>query len=157
MPGPMVRSPKACDEVVCHRHDDVLAMRFAYPCFPAEFEIPDAWWIEAGMLGFMPKSNGYRSAIGTQTIPVRDIEPPFRNSEVPMDFCGFDRIRLVRIFKGFVAGDEIEAVSVLILPPIPDISKPPFKYRVVDGLHRFYASVAAGFKHLPADAFGCRS
>lgn len=28
-------------------------MRFPYPLLPAEFEIPDEWWTEAGMTAFM--------------------------------------------------------------------------------------------------------
>jgi hypothetical protein len=28
-------------------------MRFPLPLFPAEFEIPDEWWAEAGMVGFV--------------------------------------------------------------------------------------------------------
>jgi len=131
-------------------------MRFAFPRLPAEFEIPDDWWNDAGITGFMPSVPAYRStAAVTHTIPLLDIEPPFRFPEYPKDFRGFERDRLIRILKGFVADDEIEPVRILILPALADISRPPFKYRVLDGVHRFYASVAAGFEHLPVAAREC--
>ena len=54
-------------------------MRFAFPLLPAEFEIPDDWWIEAGMSNFTPDTLTYRStAEATHTVALRDIEPPFR-------------------------------------------------------------------------------
>jgi len=130
-------------------------MRFPFPLFPAEFEIPDEWWNEAGMQRFRPAGPAYRSTSAATTIPLRQLEPPFRYPEVPKDFHGFDRSRLTRVLKGFVAGDEIEPVSVLILPPLADISRPPFPYRVLDGVHRFYASVAAGYEFLPVSTREC--
>ena len=54
-------------------------MRFAYPNLPAEFEIPDDWWTEAGMTGFAPSARSYLSTDAmARAIPLRDIEPPFR-------------------------------------------------------------------------------
>ena len=57
---------------------------------------------------------------------------------------------MVSILKGFVVGDEIPPVDLLILPPLADISRVPFKYRVLAGYHRFYASIVAGFECVPA-------
>jgi len=45
-------------------------------------------------------------------------------------------------------GAEIPPVPVVALPPADDPAA-PFAYRVCDGFHRFYASVAAGFEMLP--------
>jgi hypothetical protein len=59
---------------------------------------------------------------------------------------GFDRTRMVSILQGFVAGEAIPPIDVLILPTLNDISGQPFKYRVLAGVHRFYASMAAGFE-----------
>jgi hypothetical protein len=36
-----------------------LGVRFLFPHFPAEFEIPDDWWIEAGMSDFACQSEAY--------------------------------------------------------------------------------------------------
>jgi hypothetical protein len=124
-------------------------MRFPYPRFPAEFEIPDDWWAEAGMRGFAPTTTSYLSTDPVaHLVPLRDIEPPFRFREYPHDFGGFERARMVRILSGFVAGADIEAVPLIKLP-MPDAPQAPFHYRVYNGFHRFYASVAAGFACLP--------
>jgi hypothetical protein len=124
-------------------------MRFSFPRLPAEFEIPDDWWSEAGMTDFTRSTTCYLSTDATtRPIPLRDIEPPFREREFPHDFRGFDRARMVRILAGFVAGADIKAVSLIELPA-PYAPQPPFRYRVYNGFHRFYASVAAGFECLP--------
>lgn len=127
-------------------------MRFYYPCYPAEFEIPDDWWAEAGMSGFRPASASYLSSDpAAQIILLREIEPPFRFPEHRKDFGGFDRGRLVSILSGFAAGAAIEPVPLLALPT-PEFQPAPFRYRPRDGFHRFYASVAAGFNSLPGIA-----
>ena len=88
-------------------------MRFPYPCFPAEFEIPDAWWHEAGMDRCTVTTTAYASSKpAAQIIPLREIEPPVRFPERPLDFHGFDRTRLIRLFAGFVGGAEIEPLKV---------------------------------------------
>ena len=71
-------------------------MRFPYPLFPAEFEIPDEWWTEAGMEGFMPTNQAYRATAGATLIRLCDIEPPFRSLTCPLDFHGLGRERLIR-------------------------------------------------------------
>jgi hypothetical protein len=124
-------------------------MRFAFPHFPAEFEIPDEWWAEAGMPDFSRSRSAYRSP-APDTIALDDIEPPFRRSNTPRDWRGFRRAELVSILKGFVADDQIPPIELLELPPLQDLSGDPFKFRVVNGYHRFYASIAAGFEFVPA-------
>jgi hypothetical protein len=56
---------------------------------------------------------------------------------------------MVRILKWFIIGVEIEAVLLLRVSSVDEITPPQFQYRVRDGYHRFYASVAAGFESLP--------
>jgi hypothetical protein len=124
-------------------------MRFPLPLLPAEFEIPDDWWCEAGMEGFRPPSNAYHSSSEAKLILLREIEPPSRFPECPLDFRGFNRKRMICILAGFVNDAEIEAVPVLDLPSLGWPLDGPFRYRVRNGVHRFYASVAAGFDHLP--------
>jgi hypothetical protein len=121
-------------------------MRFSFPRFPAEFEIPDPWWIEAGMPGFTRRGSAYRSS-ATDVLVLDDIEPPFRTKR--LDAHGFVHDRLVSILKGFVADAELPPVDLLVLPPLGDISAAPFKYRVLAGVHRFYASIAVGFEFVP--------
>jgi hypothetical protein len=113
-------------------------MRFPFPRFPAEFEIPDAWWIEAGMYGFKPAGLAYRSPTA-EMVALDDIEPPFRLLTAPLEWRGLDRARMVSILKGFVADAELPPISLLILPPLGDISAAPFTYRLLEGVHRHYA------------------
>jgi hypothetical protein len=49
-----------------------------------------------------------------------------------------------------VADAEIEAVPVVPMPFV-DLVGSPYEFRIRDGVHRFYASVAMGFFHLPVD------
>jgi hypothetical protein len=57
---------------------------------------------------------------------------------------------MVSILRGFVGGEAIPPIDLLILPTLNDISGQPFKYRVLAGVHRFYALMAVGFELLPA-------
>jgi hypothetical protein len=68
----------------------------------------------------------------------------------PMDWRGFDRARFINVLRGIAAGSEIEAVPLMELPAGDRLVLAPYRYRVRDGLHRFYGSIAAGFESLPA-------
>jgi hypothetical protein len=124
-------------------------MRFPFPLLPAEFEIPDDWLREAGMVGFIPSGSAYRSTAEATAAPLREIEPPFRFPECPKDWRGFDRARMIAVLTGIATGAEIAPVPLCELA-LEDFPPAPFRYRLRDGLHRFYASVAAGFECLPA-------
>ena len=52
---------------------------------------------------------------------------------------------MLRILRGFRKGDAIPPVAVFELP---DATK--FRYRLHDGFHRFYASIAVRFSRIPA-------
>jgi hypothetical protein len=123
-------------------------MRFPMPNYPCEFEIPDAWLSEAGMDGFTRTAAAYRSTAAAVHVPLREIEPPYR---IPAkDWCGFDHSRLVSVLNGIATGAEIEPVPLLQLPTSDLPSRTPYRYRVLNGFHRFYASIAAGFEESPA-------
>ena len=124
-------------------------MRFSMPHFPCEFEIPDDWLSEAGMIEFKPRAASYLPDGKAVLIPLMAIEPVPRFTTHPKDGHGFDRERLVRLLKGFVAGDSIEPVPLFEMP-LFEFAHSPHRYRVLNGLHRFYGSIAAGFSHLPA-------
>ncbi|MBR0685129.1 hypothetical protein JQ594_04325 [Bradyrhizobium manausense] len=118
------------------------------PHYPAEFEIPDEWLAEATFVGFKPRDRAYRSTSGATLVPLTRIEPVVRFLGYPKDFRGFDRARLVRILSGFVNDDEIEPVEAIELPG-REFCDAPYRYRVCNGFHRFYGSIAAGFELLP--------
>src|ERR1700724_1734184 len=100
-------------------------MRFPFPLLPAESEMPDEWWNEAGMSSFTPPGP-YRATAATHMIPLREIEPPFRLSEWQRDFHGFCRARMVRILTGFVADADIEPILLFSLPQLGSYLLPPF-------------------------------
>ena len=123
-------------------------MRFPMPNYPCDFELPDTWLTEAGLADFKPEGPAYKSMPGTLLVPLQEIEPPYRVSSCIKDWCGFDHARLVRVLQGIVAGDVIEPVPLRELHEVG--GSRPYRYRVCDGYHRFYGSIAAGFQSLPA-------
>jgi hypothetical protein len=125
-------------------------MRSPMPNYPCEFEIPDEWWLEAGMAEFSARSPAYRSTLGARLVPLREIEPPHLGVAHPRDWCGFDRARMVRILRGLNAHVEMRPVPLLELPIDGVPACQAYGYRALDGYHRFYASIAAGFTFLPA-------
>jgi hypothetical protein len=109
-------------------------MRFSMPHLPGTFELPDDWLAEAGFTGFVPTGSAYRSSKVMLLAPLTVVEPIVRFVSVPKDFGGFDRVRLVRVLKGFVAGDDIEPVRAMELPTF-EFCTAPYRYRVCDGFH----------------------
>lgn len=126
-------------------------MRFPMPNFPCEFELPDEWWAEAGMVGFQPTTRAYHSGQAADAVPLTQVEPPYRRPDVTKDWRGFDKARLLAALQGMVAGDEMPPVPLQAISDGHEFPPAPYAYRVRDGLHRLYASVAAGFTHLPAE------
>jgi hypothetical protein len=124
-------------------------MRYPMPNYPCEFEIPDAWLTEAGLDRFTRTAPAYCSTASAVPVPLRKIEPPYRTPSTQKDWRGFDHERLVRVLNWMVTGAEIEPVPLLKLPSSELRSHAPYGYRVLDGFHRFYASIAAGFECLP--------
>jgi hypothetical protein len=125
-------------------------MRFPMPNYPCDFKIPDNWIAEAGFRDFKAKRPAYLSSANATLIPLDLVEPLIRFMGYPLDFRGFSRERLVSVLRGFVANDIISAVPAIHLP-VREFCAGTFRYRVCDGVHRYYASIAAGFSMLPAD------
>jgi hypothetical protein len=125
--------------------------RFAMPKAPCDFEVPDDWWAEAGMASFEATANCYFHAGVPAVVPLVQIEPPTRNPDVRPEWRGFDRPRLISVLNGIAAGAELPPVPLQVIANGHDFPPAPFIYRVRDGFHRFYASIAAGFTHLPAE------
>jgi hypothetical protein len=104
-----------------------------------EFEIPDEWWSAAGMSGFTPRSSTYFASahptLATRVLAIDQIRA-FRHAPSVTDF---DRDRMLSVL------DAIRRHQVL-----PPIEVDRFTHRLHDGLHRFHASIAAGFSHVPA-------
>lgn len=129
-------------------------MRFAMPLFPCEFELPDDWLAEAGWLNvvghttFLPAGEAYRSTPEATLIELRLVEPLGRDLGYEKDFRGFDRGRMVRILTGFLVNDIIEAPEAIELPD-RDFCRGSYHYRICNGVHRYFASIAAGYCKIP--------
>lgn len=129
-------------------------MRFPMPIFPCEFVLPNDWLVEAGWLNhagdmiFQPTDAAYCSTPDARLISLRLIEPLGRDRGHGKDFHGFDRGRMMKILKGFVAGDIIEASDAIELPNDRDFCRGQYRYRISDGVHRYFASIAAGYTEI---------
>jgi hypothetical protein len=106
------------------------------------FEIPDEWWHEAGMADFVSRTASYRPAATSRPLimaPLPSIEVPRRTPGL----LGLDRGRTVRALRCIAQGQA--------LPPVPaeELYGERHLFMLRDGFHRYHASVAAGFTHLP--------
>jgi hypothetical protein len=122
-------------------------MRFRVPGQLREFEIPDDWWIRAGMRGFLPSRHYFSYEAEpdrppTIIVPFSDVEPPTRHPDVPLLF----EERTISILSAFRDGVQLPPLWVVEMPSCPG------KYRVHHGCHRYYCSAAVGFSHLPVFA-----
>jgi len=118
--------------------------KFIVPGSSVEFEIPDAWWQFCDMENFRPATSFYlysQRDDGVQTVPILDVRPPERNDGV----AGLHKNRLAPILLAFTS--DRCAVPALPVRELANIK--PYRYEVLDGYHRYYASVAAGYTRLP--------
>lgn len=119
-------------------------MKYRLPHQPLGFEIPDEWWATAKMDNWKPVAKCYTATSAprypTTIVPISEVVAPVRNEGV----AWFTEVRMVQVLTGFRSGE--------VMPPI-EVDEPLdqtcFRYRVRDGFHRFYASAAVGFTHLP--------
>jgi hypothetical protein len=117
-------------------------VKYTYSQLSIEFEIPDEWLHEAGVYNYKPTSEAYE--------PLSNGERPteimsFNNLQAPIRDPGttwFNKKRMVSLMKGVISGKAMPPVEVHLKPE-------ENKYSVKNGFHRFYMSVALGFKALP--------
>lgn len=125
-----------------------------YRHYEVEFEIPDEWLLEAGVsdftprqLGFEPEANDYQEVM---FIDFCEIAPLVERAAKRGVFCDSDstgesaKQRVMRILNWLREGRTIEPIKVVLL----ENSK--YKYRLVEGSHRFHCALALGFKVVPA-------
>lgn len=118
-----------------------------------EIELDGDWLVAAGMSGFVPASKAYRISkllgenTSIQEIRIEDIGPVHRSVGIFRDSPdGIPvRERVINILRGFRSGDAI--------PPVKFVENKPgsaHRYKLTDGTHRLYCSIAVGFTHIPA-------
>jgi hypothetical protein len=106
-------------------------------------EIPAEWLTETGLQSFRPQRCAFRCAVPHQLIALAEIEPLVRN--VPLDANGFRRSRMISVLE--MIRDDLPCDK-----PIEILRQPGQRpYRLHNGVHRYYASRALGFTHVPAD------
>lgn len=118
-------------------------MDFITPNQKVRFTIPCEWWIESGMTEFDRVSTAYPTSYLAEIkiITILEIMPPQRFKGVEL----FKKERMVNILQGFVNCHPIPPIIIHKFPAQND-----FIYEVRNGVHRFYASIAAGFTSIPA-------
>ena len=113
-------------------------IRFSLPN-GAEFSFPVEWWNEAGVPAFERQSRYYLwDAVPELFVRIDAIEPP------PMDYEALDRVRMVKVLQAIVSRTALTPVEV------EELSLGDYHYRLHHGAHRYFASVAVGFTHIPA-------
>jgi hypothetical protein len=118
--------------------------KFLVPGSSIEFEIPDDWWQFCDMEDFRPATTFYlylQRDAGVQTVPIAEVRPPERSAGV----VGLHKNRLAPILFAFTS-DRCALPAV----PVRELAdRDHYRYEVLDGYHRYYASIAAGFTRLP--------
>ena len=110
------------------------------------FEIPTDWWERAGMLRFVRRSRHYAfTDMGrVSVVSIAEIAPMTRALNLPgYSRDGFDEGRMVSVLDAFCRATPLPPVEVNAS------ASAGFRYALYDGMHRFYASIAAGYSHLP--------
>ena len=105
-----------------------------------KFCIPDTWLAESGLTETTLAGDCcFVSEAAEQVLDIQLVSSPVRCPGVRW----FHRDSMLSILTAFVSHQS--------LPPINIDSPPqgPLPYRVRDGLHRYYASVTAGFRKIP--------
>jgi hypothetical protein len=94
---------------------------------------------------FLRRASAYshRAALETIVRPIAEIEPLDMSGRKHNSACGLDPERTICVLRGFVSGSK--------LPPIEIFENPDhgYRFRLRDGAHRFYASIAAGYHEIP--------
>jgi hypothetical protein len=118
--------------------------KFIVPGSSIEFEIPDDWWQFCDMENFRPATAFYlysQRDVGVRTVPIAEVRPPERSAGI----IGLHKNRLAPILLAFTTGRC--AVPAVPVRELADGDRYP--YEVLDGYHRYYASIAAGYTRLP--------
>ena len=118
-------------------------MKIKIPGGTGEFEIPDEWWRSAGMEDFVPRTAYYNTDLSacSEILLVEEVEPPLREK---CEFWFRNRETVIEVLEKIRSGEKLDPIEVWSREK--SNSK---KFKVRDGFHRFYLSIAAGYSKLP--------
>ena len=111
---------------------------------PVPFEVGDDIWHTTGADRFTPLGPSYRfgpyeagAPLPVELVELNEVRPPVRDAGI----VGLHPDRLASILRAMCTGQQLPAVLGQRNSVEP--------YELVAGYHRFYASVALGYTHLP--------
>lgn len=112
-----------------------------------DYTIPEDWLEFCDVPNWTRGSDyyPYKSDRIVEIVPLSDIEPPQRDT----DTAPFKKYKMCPVLFAFQS-PECELPPVLVKPLITNVS---FRYRLVNGFHRFYASVHVGYTHIPVEVW----
>jgi len=137
---------RAGRDMVSEQQQDVRW--YTLPC-GQRFTLLASWWTESGMEGFERRSESYRfvPAPNISLVALEDIAPMKVDDRLHLGHGGFSPRRMTDILRAIASNTA--------LPPIEVVERWHGRYKFVigggvsGGVHRFYASAAAGFSHVP--------
>jgi hypothetical protein len=106
-------------------------------------EIPDQWLADVGFEDFKPTRSAIRCAVQHELISIAEIEPLVRS--IPLDANGFRRSKMIAVLE--MIRDDVPSTEPIYVAR--QLGRWPYHLR--DGVHRYYASRALGFTHVPAE------
>ena len=119
-------------------------MRYQHPTEEIEFEIPDEWWVAAGVSNFVSKTSAFVATFNpdwpTVLVPFSDVQAPKRDVGV----IGLHEDRTTSLLRAFIDGTPVPPIEVHV--PLGQIA---CRFTVCAGYHRYYTSIAVGFTMLP--------
>lgn len=113
-------------------------MKFVEKSSGTEFEIPEDWFSAAASHVATP--GDAKLAVG-MAVSVAEIAAPVRNNGQP----GFVRDRMISVLSAMMRGIPIPPIQV----EISDLGGR--RYRVRDGMHRYYAAIALGHSSISVE------
>jgi hypothetical protein len=119
-------------------------MRFMLPD-GRPFEIADESWTETGMNSFERGTDvAYRGRYQPtmRLFSIAHIELPSMTGRLHKGTFGLEPSRMVKVLREIARREEIWPVEI--------IESESRNYRLKHGAHRYHASIAAGFSHIPA-------
>jgi hypothetical protein len=111
------------------------------------FSLPTEWWIEAGMDRFERRNDlsySGKPQLTSRLYLLAAIEPPNMGQRFRRGHAGFERDRMVSVLHDIALRQALWPIE------ITEGGAGVYRYRLHHGAHRFHASVAAGFLHIPA-------
>jgi hypothetical protein len=125
---------------------DLPPRRVAFPR-EGEFLMPAEYWIEAGMEEFERRSDevSYSPTPSPELLVVRveDVAPPNMDKRQHKGPGGFCPKRMIDVLRKIASRNPMHPVEVV------ERQQGDYRYHLHHGYHRFHASVAAGFSHVP--------